>query len=58
MVSDFPNYAGFSGTCFLGAGGIWLPGISNVNYVAWQLEFPSDVRDALIKVDNPTGIIT
>jgi hypothetical protein len=58
LVTDFPNFVGYSDACKLGAGGIWSPGTSPCPYVVWQIQWPLDIQQRLINDDNPEGDIS
>ena len=58
LVTDFPNFIGFSDACKLGAGGIWSPGTESCPYVVWKLEWPKDIQARLVTDDNPNGDIS
>jgi hypothetical protein len=58
LVTDFPNFVGFSDACKLGAGGVWSPGTDACPYTVWQLEWPDDIQKRLVTTANPSGDIS
>jgi hypothetical protein len=58
LVTDFPNFVGFSDACKLGAGGVWSPGIDACEYTVWQLEWPEDIQQRLVSTSNHAGDIS
>ena len=58
LVTDFPNFIGFSDACKLGVGGIWSPGTDTCPYIVWQLERPLEIQRRLVTDDNPNGDIS
>jgi hypothetical protein len=58
LVRDYPNFVGYSDACALGAGGAWTSGTSRLHPFMWQVEWPSDIREAVCSAHNPTGHIT
>ena len=37
---------------------MWLPGAKPMPPVVWRVEWPQEVKDALVTWNNPTGTIT
>ena len=58
LVIDTPYYIGYSDSCKLGAGGCWAAGIKPLQPFLWWVEWPADIQQNLITVDNPDGNIT
>eukprot|EP00957_Ditylum_brightwellii_P051379 3896195-Ditylum_brightwellii.AAC.1 len=40
LATDYPGYVGYTDSCNLGTGGIWLPGLNALNHIMWQIEWP------------------
>jgi hypothetical protein len=57
IVRD-PGYIGYCDASKLGAGGVWLLGMCHLSPVVWRLEWPDDIRQQVISVNNPSGTIT
>ena len=58
LVPDYPDYVGYSDACRLGMGGVWCSGLQPLSPFVWQVEFPTNIQQALITTDNPSGTIT
>ena len=58
LTSGFPDYVGYSDSCGLGTGGVWTPGLSTIDFIVWQYEWPQDIKNRLITDQNPSGDIT
>jgi hypothetical protein len=58
LVMEYPDFIGYSDACRLGAGGIWTNGISTIDPILWQLQWPSDIQRGLITDTNPDGWLT
>jgi hypothetical protein len=58
LISDYPDYIGYSNTCKLGAGGVWCSGIKGLTHIVWKVQWPQAIQDALITEENPSGKIT
>ena len=58
LLSEYPNYVGYSDACGLGAGGIWTSGLTHIKPFVWQFEWPEDIKNALVSAHNPKGHLT
>ena len=58
LVVGDASYKGTLDASGEGAGGVWLPGTKALAPVVWRVEWPQDIKDALITWDNPRGTIT
>ena len=59
LLYNYPDYIGHSDACALGAGGTWSSGLKEIlKPFLWQVQWPDDIRNALITEQNPTGTIT
>ena len=59
LVSNYPDYVGHSDACGLGTGGVWQGGLKQLlSPFLWQLEWPEDIRQALVTDANPYGTLT
>ena len=58
LVSEYPDYIGYVDACKLGTGGIWTSGLKPLHPTFWQVEWPGDIQDHLIRDENPKGDIT
>jgi hypothetical protein len=58
LVSEYPNFVGYSDACKLGAGGVWSSGTEQISPFLWQQAWPIDIQEALVTDDNPNGSIT
>ena len=41
-----------------GAGCVWLPGTKSLAPVVWRVEWPQEIKDALVTWENPNGKTT
>jgi hypothetical protein len=58
LVPNTPDYVGYCDASKLGAGGVWMSGTKFVRPTVWRLEFPSNIRERVVSVNNPDGDIT
>ena len=52
------TYISYTGACKLGAGGVWCSGTTRLKPFLWQVEWPKDIQDILVTVENPNGSVT
>eukprot|EP00957_Ditylum_brightwellii_P177020 13485390-Ditylum_brightwellii.AAC.1 len=57
LIPNTPNYIGYIDACKLGTGGVWCPGMDDLDYVVWQVQFPPDIQ-TLMHSDNHPGMLT
>ena len=58
LVQKYPDYIGFSDSCRLGTGGVWVGGTKGVTPFLWHYEFPPDIQQSLVTEANPNGSIS
>ena len=58
LVMCPPTYISYTDACKLGAGGVWCSGIKTLKPFLWQVEWPKDIQDSLVTVENPNGSVT
>jgi hypothetical protein len=58
LMSNYPDYIGYSDACRLGAGGAWCSGLKEISPFIWQVQWPEDIQNDLNTDDNPEGSLT
>ena len=58
LVMCPPTYISYTDTCKLGAGGVWCSGTTWPKPFRWQVEWPKDIQDSLVIVENPNRSVT
>jgi len=58
LVPGPPAVVGYCDACRMGAGGVWLSGTKHLEPIVWRVEWPDDIKAALITRDNPNGTIS
>jgi hypothetical protein len=58
LVTNYPDYVGYSDACRLGAGGTWSSGLKAIPPILWQVEWPIDIQNSLITDNNKNGTLT
>ena len=58
LIMDYLAYIGYSDLCRLGTGGVWISGTKALDDVIWHLEWPQDIKDALIMATNLESTLT
>ena len=58
LVVEYPNYLGYSDSCGIGTGGIWASGLTSLDPILWQLEWPEDIKKMLCTAENKKGSLT
>jgi hypothetical protein len=58
LVTNYPDYLGYSDACKLGAGGTWSSGLKNLSPILWQVQWPKDIQQSIITDTNKNGHIT
>ena len=58
LIMCLPSYISYTDDCKIGAGGVWCSGTSYLKPFLWQVEWPRDIQDSLVTVENPNGSIT
>ena len=56
-VMNYPAYVGYSDSSSIGTGGIRTSGMKPLDKFFWHLEWPEDIKDALIADKNPPSTI-
>ena len=51
-------YISYTDACKLGAGGVWCSGTTWLKPFLWQVEWPKEIQDSLVNVENPIGSVT
>ena len=58
LVTNHPDYIGYSDACKLGVGGAWVSGLKAISPFIWQFEWPEHIQLELQTDKNPTGSLT
>ena len=58
IVPQPPDYIGLCDASGFGAGGVWFGGEKGLDPVIWRVDFPKQIRDALVSDANPKGTLT
>ena len=58
LVPDEADYVGALDASGEGAGGVWIPGKTELAPIVWRFEWPPEVVTRLVTEDNPEGDIT
>ena len=58
LVPGTPAFVGYCDACRMGAGGVWLLGTKVVAPIVWRVEWPDDIKAALVTRENPSGTIS
>jgi hypothetical protein len=58
LVTNYPDYLGYSDACRLGAGSTWSSGLKHITPFLWQVEWPQDIQDSLVSDFNKNGTLT
>ena len=58
LVTNYPDYVGYSDACGIGVGGCWTSGLKHLYPFLWQYEWPPDIKASLITEHNPDGSLT
>ncbi len=58
IVPRAPDYIGLCDASGFGAGGVWFGGEKGLDPVIWRVDFPKQIRDALVSDANPKGTLT
>ena len=58
LVPGTPAYVGYCNACRMGAGGVWLSGTKPVQPIVWRVEWPDDIKMALITREHPDGSLS
>ena len=58
LVPNIPHILHHTDACKLGAGGVITPGIQKLQQLVWHFEWPDDIKENLVRDDNPEGSIT
>ena len=58
LVTCPPTYISYTDACNFGAGGVWCSGTTLLKPFLWQVEWPKDIQDNLVTVENPHGSVT
>ena len=53
MVNKLPHYIGYSDSCEIGTGGVWISGLNKIGPIIWQEEKPKIVNE-IFKSGNLT----
>ena len=58
LVDGLPNFLAYCDACKRGVGGVVMGITKKIGYFVWRLEWPPDIREALVTWSNPQGTIT
>ena len=58
LVMCPPTYISYTDACKLSVGGVWCSGKTRLKPFLWQVEWPKDIQDSLVTVENPNGSVT